>query len=130
MKKITILLLFTISLIACAQKTDKIIGVWDVKNDYYQAVYEIVEDKGIFFGKIHYYNDGAKEYKGTNTKKDYFLTDVEKKGKKYINGKMYMPDGSYYNAIFTLKDDNSLEVLMTVDKQPYKEIWKRNVKYK
>ncbi len=130
MKKITILLLFTINLIACAQNTDKIVGVWEVKNDYYQAVYEIVEDKGIFFGKIHYYNDGTNEYKGTNKKKDYFLTDLEKKGKKYINGKMYLPDGSYYNAIFTLKNDNSLEVLMTVDKQPYKETWKRNLKYK
>ena len=123
MKKITILLLFTISLIACAQKTDKIVGVWNVKNDYYQAVYEIVENKGIFFGKIHYYNDGTREYKGTNEKKDYFLTDLEKKEGKYVNGKMYMPDGSYYNAIFSLKDNNRLEVLMTVDGKPYKEIW-------
>ncbi|MDX1774167.1 hypothetical protein [Oceanihabitans sediminis] len=115
---------------SCAQSNDKIIGVWDVKTEYYQAIYEIVEDDGKFFGKVHYYNDGETKYKGNNKKEDYFLTDVELKDGKYINGKMYLPDGSYYQVIFNLKDDNTLEVLMTVENQPYKETWTRNTKYK
>ena len=122
------LLFFTITLTSCAQK-DPIIGVWDVKNDYYQAVYEIVEYKGEFVGKVHYYNDGTTEYKGNNKKEDYFLTDIEPKDGKYINGKMYLPDGSFYNVIFTLKNENALEVLMTVENKPYKETWTRNTTY-
>lgn len=123
-------LLSFLSLTSCAQKSnDKIIGIWDVKTDYYEAIYEIVESKGKFYGKVHYYSDGETEYKGDNKKEDYFLTDVEAKEGKYINGKMYLPDGSFYKVIFTLKDENILEALMTVDKKPYKEIWKRNLKY-
>lgn len=125
------LIVFSLTMFtSCAQSSDKIIGVWDVKNDYYQAIYEIVEYKGKFFGKIHYYNDGTSEYKGNNKKEDYFLTDVEKNGKKYTNGKMYLPDGSFYKVIFTLKNENTIEVLMTVEGMPYKEVWKRNTKYK
>ena len=117
------------SLTSCAQSNDKIIGVWDVKNDYYQAIFEIVENDNKFFGKVHYYNDGKEEYKGDNKKEDYFLTDIESKDEKYINGKMYLPDGSFYNVIFTLKDENTLEALMTVEKQPYTETWTRNTTY-
>lgn len=124
------LLVFFLSLTSCAQSNDKIIGVWDVKNDYYQAIYEIVESKGKFFGKVHYYNDGKTEYKGNDKKEDYFLTDVELKDGKYINGKMYLTDGSFYKVIFTLKDENTLEALMTVQGQPYKETWTKNSEYK
>jgi hypothetical protein len=63
-------------------------------------------------------------------KKNYFLTDVEKKGDKYINGKMYTPNGSFYKVIFTLKNKDALEVLMTIQGEPYKEIWKRKVSAK
>lgn len=124
-KPFFLLLFFTLSLNSCAQD-HKIVGVWDVKNDYYEAVYEIVENDNEFFGKVHYYNDGTTEYKGDDKEKDYFLTDIEFKDGKYINGKMFVPDGSFYNVIFTLKNENTLEALMTVEKQPYTETWTRN----
>lgn len=123
MKQLFLIVFILTIFTSCGQRNDKIIGVWNVKNDYYQAIYEIVESKGEFFGKIHYYNDGKSEYKGNNKKEDYFLTDLEKKDEKYINGKMYMPDGSFYKVIITLKNDTTLEVLMTVENKPYKEIW-------
>lgn len=127
--QITLFIIF-LSITSCAQKSnDKIVGVWDVKTKYYQAIYEIVEDKGKFFGKVHYYNDGQSEYKGKNKKEDYFLTDVEAKNGKYINGKIYLPNGSFYNVTFKLKDENTLEALMTVEGKPYKETWKRNLEY-
>ena len=44
--------LILIGFTSCAQNNDKIIGIWDVKNDYYQATYEIVEHEGKFFGKV------------------------------------------------------------------------------
>ena len=124
-QRFLIVLICSIAVTSCAQKSDKIVGVWDVKNDYYQAVYEVVEYKGKFFGKIHYYNDGKTVYKGNNEKKDYFSTDVEKKGKKYVNGKMFIPGGTYYEVILELKGDDILEASMTVEGQPYKETWKR-----
>lgn len=127
MRELLLTLVCLITFVSCAQNNDEIIGVWKVKNEYYQAVYEVVEYKGKFFGKTHYYNDGKTEYKGNNEKKDYFLTDVEKKGEKYINGKMYTPNGSFYKVIFTLKNKDTLEVLMTIKGEPYKEIWKRKI---
>ncbi len=42
---------------------------------------------------------------------------------------MYPPDGSYYEVIFNAKDANTLEVLMTIEGQPYKEIWNRQSNY-
>lgn len=123
----TSLLFFSI-LTSCAQQ-DNIIGVWNVKNDYYQAVYEIEQLEAKFIGKIHYYNDGTTEYKGKNKKEDYFLTDVTAKDGTYVNGKMYLPGGSYYEVIFSLKDANTLEAEMTVEGLPYKETWTRQSNY-
>lgn len=128
LKQVIAFLIFSITITSCAQH-DNIIGVWQVKNDYYQAVYEIVKNDNKFYGKVHYYNDGTIDYKGNNKEKDYFLTDVELKGNTYINGKMYLPDGSYYEVIFNLKDANTLEAKMTVEGQPYKETWKRYSNY-
>ena len=130
LKPLIFILSLTLTFQSCAQNDDPIIGVWDVKNEYYQAIYEIVAYKGKFYGKAHYYNDGETEYKGDNKKEDYFLTDLELKDGKYINGKMYIPDGSYYNVIFTLKDKNTLKAAMTVEGQPYTETWTRNTTYK
>lgn len=124
--RITVFLITIISLNACAQK-NAIVGVWNVKTDFYKAKYEIVEYQKKFFGKIHFYNDGNKEFKSKNTEEDYFLTDIEFKEGKYINGKMYLPDGSFYNVIFTLKEKNTLEAVMTVNGKPYKETWSRNI---
>ena len=127
-KSIAIIIMLTMTFVSCAQE-DKIVGVWDVKTNYYQAVYEIVESDNKFFGKVHYYNDGKTEYKGNNKKEDYFLTDVVAKNGAYVNGKMYLPDGSYYNVNFTLKDQDTLEALMTIENEPYTEIWTRNTSY-
>lgn len=125
MKQLLIILVFSIACVSCAQSSDEIIGTWKVKNDYYEAVYEVVKYKGKFFGKIHYYNDGKEIYKGNNKKEDYFLTGVERKGKKYIKGKMYLPGGTYYEVVITLKNKDILKVLMTVEGEPYEEVWRR-----
>jgi len=128
-KSIIVLILFSLSLVSCAQD-DPIIGVWNVKNEYNEAIYEIVEYQGKFFGKIHYYNNGKTEYKGDNNKEDYFLTDVELIENEYTNGKMYMPDGRYYQVLFELKNNNTLLVKMTIQGEPYTETWVRNTTYK
>lgn len=111
-------------------QADKIIGVWEVKNDYYMAIYEVEKYKGKYIGKIHYYNDGKTEYKGENSEKDYFLGGVTYENGSYKNGKMYMPDGSNYQVVFNLKNNNELEVKMTVQGSPYTEIWKRQTQKK
>ncbi len=105
---------------------DSIIGVWEVKNDYYMAIYEIVKYDDQYFGKIHYYNDGETEIKAQNSKEDYFLDGIFFKDGKYSDGKMYMPDGTYYEINISLSGDE-LIVKMTVDGQPYSEVWKRSI---
>jgi len=126
-KYILLQILMLIALISCAQEQDDIVGVWSVDNSYNKAIYEIVEVDHKFYGKIHKYSDGKEEYIGNNKKEDYFLTDVEYKDGKYINGKMYMPDGTYYEVIITVKDSNTLEVAMTVENYPYTETWARKL---
>lgn len=108
-------------------QADKIIGVWEVKNDYFMAIYEIEKYQEKYIGKVYYYNDGKTEYEGKNAEKDYFLEGVTYENGTYENGKMYMPDGSNYKVVFTLKNDNELEAKMTVEGSPYTEIWKRQI---
>lgn len=106
-------------------KADKIMGVWEVKNDYYMAIYEVEKYQDRYIGKIHYYNDGKTEYIGKNTKEDYFLDSISYENGTYINGKMYMPDGSNYQVIFKQKSNDELEAKMTIQGSPYIKIWKR-----
>lgn len=103
---------------------DSIIGLWEVQNDYYMAIYEIIKFENQYFGKMHYYNDMETEIQGQNNEDDYFLDGIFYKDGKYTNGKMYMPDGKQYQAKFVLKGDR-LHVQMMVEGQPYTEIWKR-----
>ena len=123
-----IIILFSVITLVAQQTKDPIIGVWKVKNKYYTAQFEILQTAEKFYGKIIHYTDGKDTYKATHTKKDIFLTDIEKSGKRYINGKMYMPDGSFYKVIFTFKNSSTLKVLMTVENQPYEEVWKKVTK--
>ncbi len=103
---------------------DSIIGVWEVKNDYCMAVYEILKYENKYVGKMHYYNDGETEMKSQNNECDYFLDGITYKDNAYSKGTIYMPDGKQYQAHFVLKGD-ILTVNMTIDNYPYTEIWKR-----
>lgn len=106
-------------------ESDKIIGIWEVKNDYYMGVYEIQKHKGKYIGLLHYYNDGSEEIKGDGSEKFYFLNDVVFKDGKYVDGKMYMPDGSNYQVVFTMKNEDSVTAKMIIEDQLYTETWKR-----
>ncbi len=103
---------------------DDILGIWEVKNEYNAAIYEIVKYENQYFAKIHYYNDGKNEFEEKKNKEDYFLEDMYFRNGQYTIGKMYMPNGNNYQVKFTLNVDD-LTVEMTIDDQPYKEIWKR-----
>jgi hypothetical protein len=103
---------------------DEIIGIWEVNNDYYMAIYEIVKFNQQYFGKVHYYNDGTTEIKSLGGEKDFFLEDILYKDGAYTYGKMHLPDGSFYYVRFTLNGDE-LTANMTIQGQPYSEVWKR-----
>lgn len=105
-------------------KIDNIIGIWEVKNDYYMAVYEIERYKNQYIGKIHYYNDGKTEHKGKNNKNDYFLEKVSYE-KGIYKGNIYMSDGKKSQVIFRLKNKDEIEAKMSIQGSPYVEIWKR-----
>lgn len=126
-KLIVLILVFTAFFGSyCAQEKDDIEGVWNMKNEFAEGQYEIVQYKGKFFGKAHYYNNGKTEYKGNNEKEDYFLIDLEKEETRYTNGKIYLPDGTYYEVIIMQPNIDSLEVKMTIQNGPYTEIWTRH----
>lgn len=105
-------------------KGDSIIGVWEVKNDYYQAIYEIVKHDNQYFGKVHYYNDGKTEVKAQNNQNDYFLDGLFFNDGKYSTATMYMPNGNKLKVIFNL-EGNELTAEMTIEGHPYQEVWKR-----
>ena len=105
-------------------KGDSIIGVWEVKNNYYMAIYEIVKYEKQYLGKVHYYNDGENEIKTKGSKEDYFLEGIYYRGGKYTQGKMHTPDNKQYDVILTLKGDE-LVVEMKIEGHPYSESWKR-----
>lgn len=103
---------------------DSILGIWEVKNVYNMAIYEIVKFKDQYFAKIHYYNDGKREIKAQMNEEDYFLDGIYYKNGKYTMGKMYMPDGKQYQSKFILNGDN-LKVKMSINGYSYTEDWKR-----
>lgn len=103
---------------------DSIIGLWEVNNNYYMAIYEIIKYDKQYFGKIHYYNDGETEITSQNSKEDYFLGGIFYEEGSFTDGKMYMPDGTYHRVNFQLKGD-TLNAQMTIDGHPYSEIWSR-----
>ncbi len=103
---------------------DSIIGVWEVRNDYYLAIYEIEKYDDQYFGKIHYYNDGTTEIEAKNNSEDYFMDGVAYQNGEYTTGKIYMPNGTIYETKFMI-DHDVLTAQMTIQGQPYKEVWKR-----
>lgn len=103
---------------------DSIVGVWEVKNEYYMAVYEIIKYKNHYVGKMHYYNDGSKVIEATSDANDYFLDGIAYVNKKYTTGTMYMPDGKQHKANLVLKGD-VLVVKITMNGYPYTEKWTR-----
>lgn len=110
-------------------KGDEIIGLWEVNNNYYMAIYEIIKYDNQYYGKVHYFNDGTQEYKGTGGKDDYFLEGIVYADGKYSEGKMHMPDGAVHLAKFIL-NNNELKVKMTIDEHPYEEVWTRQTREK
>lgn len=112
------------SKITGASPGDSIIGIWEVRNDYYMAVYEIVKYKNEYWGKVHYYNDGTTEFKGKNNEEDYFLEGITYLDGLYSQGQMHLQDGSNYTVQLKLSDDQ-LKVSMNIEGQPYSEIWKK-----
>lgn len=129
MKKIKFisLILFSLAftLISCGQEQDRIVGKWKVDNEFNKAVYEIVEVNNTFYAKIHSYKDSKKSYTGKNTKEDYFITDVKKIEKGYSSGKLYTDKDTFYKVFLSFKNTDELEVKMTIDNYPYKELWTR-----
>ena len=126
MKKILLILFAAVTLASCASKDDKIVGIWEVKNEFNEATYEILEYQGKFFGKVRYYKDQNSEYEGDNRKEDYFLTDLEAKDStSYDKGVLHLPDGSMNVISFDLIDANTLEARMVFEGEPYTEVWIR-----
>lgn len=105
-------------------KGDSILGVWEVNNEYYKAVFEIVKYKKQYFGKVHYFKDNSKEIKGKNSKEDYFIDGFSFEKGTYQLTKMHLWDGSHYQVKFLLNGDE-LIAQMTVQGEPYQEVWKR-----
>jgi len=124
-KYIIFSLLILLSFTMCAQKQDKIVGVWTVTNEYNKGVYEIVESEGKFYGKIHKYSENDKEYLGNNKEEDYFLTDVGLTNGKYINGIIHIDEKTTYRVEFSFDSDDVLKVVMTINNEPYTELWTR-----
>lgn len=106
---------------------DGIIGVWEVQNDHYMAVYEIIRVKEEYLGMIHYYSNGKREIKTDSIKVDYFLSNVFFRDGEYTLGKIYMPDGEHYAVEISLKDDE-IKASMVIAGSIYNETWKREKK--
>lgn len=81
-----IALFFSCRVAAKAMPGDAILGMWEVKNEYYTAVYEIIRDQNQYFGKVHYYNDGDTVIIARKNKNDYMLEGVYYKDSTYTKG--------------------------------------------
>jgi hypothetical protein len=124
------LLLFSILLLffSC-KKTDSIIGMWKVKDAFYQATYEILENDDGFYALIHHYNDGTTVYNFDGIQKHYFFTKLKKQGDLYIDGISGATKSKKKKEknkfTISLKSKDTLEVKTYIHDQPITETWTR-----
>ncbi len=126
MKRI-LLLLSCCLFIFCAKKEHEIIGLWDVKSNYYRATYKIEFQNNRLVGKVIYYNDDTTVLKETKTDKDLFLFNLKQKSdNNYIDAVSGATKTNNQTTSITIKHKDTLEVTSYIMKKPLTEIWIRN----
>lgn len=121
------LLLLTCSLfIFCSKKEHKIIGLWNVKSNYYKATYKIEQQSNKLVGRVIYYNDGTTVLHETKTDKDLFLFDLKLKKDTYIDAVSGATNTKKQTTSIKLKHNDTLEVTSYIMKKPLIETWIRN----
>lgn len=110
----------------CSKNEHKIIGLWNVKSNYYKATYKIEQQNSKLVGKVIYYNDGTTALHETKTDKDLFLFDLKLKNNTYTDAVSGATNTKKQTTSMKLKHKDTIEVTSYIMKKPLTEIWIRN----
>jgi hypothetical protein len=121
MRKITLLSLLFFAL-SCTQKPSELIGIWEVKTPYHQAIYSIEESNNNIIGKIKYYNDHTYIYQESGTSKDIFLHKLKRKDSLYIDA-ISGATTTNQEWVIQRKHTDTLLVTQYIHNQPLLEVW-------
>lgn len=114
--------LIVLLLVSCSQKPSELIGIWEVKTPYHNAIYSIEEYQDQIVGKVKYYNDDTFIYRGSGTEKDIFLHKIKRKDDVYIDA-ISGATVSKKELIIERKHPDTLEITKYIHHKPLKEFW-------
>lgn len=121
---------YLLSLFACQNPIDTIVGEWRANSAFYQATYEIIAEEDHWNGQVLYYHDGTTKYRYDGRGKRYLFTGLKKSDGQYIDGiSGATATGNQLKSIeINKKHEDTLEVTTYVMNKPIVEIWTRKNK--
>ena len=123
---------FIIILIVGCNSVDKeLFGIWDVKNKFYSATYEILKEDKKIKAKVLYYNDGTTKIFSDKENVRYLFVDLEKKDSIYVDGITGATGKTDSEKSLSIKilDNDLLEVTQYHPNGTTTETWTRNLNY-
>lgn len=104
-------------------KEFKLLGEWEVKNEFFSARYQIKTSQGKLILNTLYYNDGVNIVKTPKEAAKQPIFQLTQKGKKFVDAISGASTTAAHHLILTQKEKNSLEAMHIRFKDTLREIW-------
>lgn len=126
MKRLIVLGIY-LCVCSCHEKTDpRIFGLWEVKNRFYHAIYQIKESDGKIVGEVRSYDDGTTSYTWDSTRPKYIIHDLKPKDGQYVDAITgATPKPENINLKLRVKHEDTLQATLFIHNHPTPEIWVR-----
>ncbi|MCP4437868.1 MAG: hypothetical protein GY810_02910 [Aureispira sp.] len=121
-----ILLLF-FQFFCSTSSTDNIVGVWTMKDKFYQASYQIVQEGNSFSGLVLHYNDGTTQYRYQESSPQFIFKNIIKQEDTYVDAISGATQSTSKNKSISIKlrSLDTIEATRYISKRPIKELWLR-----
>lgn len=119
---------FFIGVTCCSSTDEHILGVWNVKSDFYTATYSIEKQGKKIIGKLLYYNDNTRILQETGTAKDIVFHNLKSKNGVFVDAISGATRKAKTGIEIKIKHQDTLEVTTYIHKKPLKEFWVRKSK--
>lgn len=110
--------------LSCVHKQDSLLGVWNVKSNFYKATCQIVKENNTYKGLVLYYNDDTSIYKHKEGDvKTYFFNNIKAENNQFVDAISGATIASSRLAELKLKHQDTLQVTTYIKQKPLTEIW-------
>ncbi|WP_292945370.1 hypothetical protein [Olleya sp. UBA1516] len=119
-----ILLIITFS---CSKSAPELLGVWQVKSNYYKATYSIINENDSIKAKVLYYNDGTTILRKEDKNTFYVFENLKPSNNGYVDAVSGATKTNEIKPNIELQSlhKDTLEVITYLRNKPLKEVWIR-----